>query len=228
MVRLGTFISVLILGAALGLAKDNNPTPQRAETVDIEQSIFTSGGVLELKNSFGEVEITGWDQPQLEVVVKKTTYRRYAPEDLDRAIAELDRVVVTTEQLSNDHVVIRSNPPVQRAANNPDVHVSYTIHVPKRTRLLVRHDSGELNIHDVTANMDVTNGTGDIRLTLPDNAHFIVNARSRVGEVRSKVKKHPANGTYADDGAAVHQLRLRVGVGEISVDTEAVQTCSET
>jgi UDP-N-acetyl-D-mannosaminuronate dehydrogenase len=79
--------------------------------VDMQQTLINSGGTLEVKESHGNVNIIGWEQPQIEVTVTKSTSRRFTREDIDQAIAELDRIVVTTDHVSDNHVVIRTQLP---------------------------------------------------------------------------------------------------------------------
>jgi hypothetical protein len=191
-----------------------------AEVVDMQQTLFNSGGLLEINDSFGDVEIVGWDQPAIEVVVSKSTQKGYAAAELDRAIAALDRIIVSTEQRSNDHVLIRTAFP-SRSVMRPlhgksNVHLVYTIHVPRQTRLIVKHDAGELKVHDVTANMLLSNRFGGIEVSLPENERYAIDAKARIGAVNSEWRP-TIDDRSADDGAAPHQLQLRVGVGEIIV-----------
>lgn len=200
------------------LSARTNPLMEPAEVVDTQQAILPSGGLLELKDSVGDVEIVGWDQPEMEVVVTKTSQRRYAPEEMDRAVAALDLVVISTEQLANDHVVIRTGFP-SRAAMRPlhgksNVHLSYRINVPRQTRLVVTQETGELKVHNVTASMMLRNRIGDIQLDLPDDQDYAVDAKARIGEVSSEwcCQLESAGGSVAP-----HRLQLRVGIGDITV-----------
>jgi hypothetical protein len=211
-----TMVAASILSARTSVVGNLEP----AEVVDMQQTIFNSGGLLEITDSFGDVEIVGWDQPEIEVVVTKSTQKRYGPGELDRAIEALEQIRVTTEQQSSDHVLIRTAFP-SRSAMRPlhgksNVRLVYTIHVPRQTRLLVKHDTGELKVHDVTASMLLTNRLGDIVLSLPENERYAIDAKARVGGVNSEWCP-TMNDRFNEDGAAPHQLQLRVGVGEIIV-----------
>ena len=218
--RVAPVFFLTVVTATMLFARSTVANLEPAEVVDMQQTIFNSGGLLEVTDSFGDVEIVGWDQPEIEVVVTKSSQQRYAPADLDRAIAALDRIVVTTEQQSNDHVLIRTAFP-SRSVMRPlrgksHVHLVYTIHVPRQTRLVVRHDMGELKVHDVTANMLLSNRFGDIEVSLPENERYAIDAKARIGAVNSEWCPM-IDERLADDGAAPHQLQLRVGVGEIIV-----------
>jgi hypothetical protein len=216
-VSLLTIFGVSILSARPPHA-NLEPAEVPAEVVDMQQTIFNSGGLLEINDSYGDMDIVGWDQPEIEIVVTKSTQKRYAPDALDRAMAALDRIVITTEQRGNDHVLIKTAFP-SRTAMRPlqgksNVHLSYTIHVPRQTRLLVRHDMGELKVHDVTASMLLSNRIGDIVLSLPENERYVIDAKAKIGGVSSEWRPTEE---FAGDGAAPHQLQLRVGVGAITV-----------
>jgi hypothetical protein len=211
-----------------------NPVMEPAEVIDTQQAIFNSGGLLEMKDSFGEVEIIGWDQPQIEVVVTKTTQKRYPLDEIDRGIAELDRVAVTTETVSDDHIVIRTGVASRGGVLRPvkgksNVHLVYQVHVPRMTRLIVAHDAGEVKVHDVTANMVVMNRAGDIEISLPENERYAIDAKARIGGINSEwcTESHGVN-DVADDGAEAHHVHLRVGVGDITLRKSHLETGIET
>ncbi len=222
MVRIATVCLLTIVASGI-LSARTSPfigSPEQAEVVDMQQTIFNSGGLLEITDSFGDVEIVGWDQPEIEVVVTKSSQKRYAAADLDRATAALDLIRVTAEQQSTGHLLIRTAFP-SRAALRPvngksNVRLTYTIHVPRQTRLLVKHDMGELKVHDVTANMLLSNRMGDIVLSLPENERYDIDARAKNGGVNSEWCPDHTD-RLTGDGVTPHQLQLRVGVGEIIV-----------
>jgi hypothetical protein len=216
--HIATVSLLTMFGVSLLSARPPHGNLEPAEVVDTQQQIFNSGGLLEITDSYGDMDIVGWDQPEIEIVVTKSTNRRYSPAELDRAIAALDRIVITAEERTVDHLLIRTAFP-SRTAMRPvhgksHVHLSYTIRVPRQTRLLVKHDMGELRVHDVTASMLLSNRVGDIIVSLPENERYTIDAKAKIGGVNSE---WPPPEELADDGAAPHQLQLRVGVGAITV-----------
>lgn len=217
-------VSVLtIFGVSMLSAGTSHSHLEAAEVVDMQQTIFNSGGLLEITDSIGDMDIAGWDQPEIEIVITKSTQRRYAVGELDRVLAALDRIVVSTEQRTADHLLVKTAFPSRIAmhamSGRSNVHLRYSIHVPRNTRLVVRHEMGELKVRDVTANMLLSNRKGDIVLSLPENERYAIDARARTGGVHSELC--PLK-TFADDGAAPHQLQLRVDVGAITVRKSSV------
>lgn len=216
--RLTIVFLISLLCSMLGTAKSTMPILEPAAVTDMQQTIFPSGGLLEIKDSLGDVEIVGWDSPEIEVVVTKSTHKRYSPEEMEKVAAELDRIVIATEQVANDHFLIRTEFPSRNhsrlARVKGNVHLAYRIHVPRQTRLVVHQESGGLKIHDVTASMQLSNRTGDIEVNLPDNERYAIDARVRVGGVTSD---WCSESEPSDDGVEPHQLLLRVGVGDITV-----------
>jgi predicted membrane protein len=225
---MGRLTTVFLLALATGsgiLARHTPILTEPAEAIDMQQSLFTSGGTLELKDSMGDVEIVGWDQPQVEVTVRKFTERTYAPQEMEKALAQLERIVVRTDQVADDHLVIRTEFPswnlfTRLLGGKSNVHLSYTIRVPKQTRLIIRHDVGEVRVHDVAANMDVTARIGDIDVNLPDDERYTIDAKAHIGDVSSDwcpaAQRYSAEGEMLPDAIA-HRVTLRVGVGDITV-----------
>lgn len=201
--------AILALAGATTLFARHSPILEPAEIVDTQQTIFASGGILELNNSHGKVDIVGWDQPQIEVTVRKSTHRKYAPDRIERALNQLDRIVVTTEPVADNHVVIRSEIPSWAKSA---VTVSYLIKIPRRTKVVVRHDVGEVSVHDVTASIDVAARSGGVQLDLPATERFDIDAHTERGEVNSE--------WCAEDRRSpmpAFAVTIRLGNGEINI-----------
>ncbi len=224
--RSATVLILTTVAAATVLAR-TNVVMAPAEVVDTQQTIFPSGGLLEVKDSTGLVEISGWDQPQIEIMVTKSTRKRFAPSDIERVSEGLDQVLVTAHQVGNDHVVIRTEFPshsvLHPLGGRSSVQLKYRIHVPRETRLVVSQDSGALKVNDVRASMVLSNRLGDIELSLPETERYAIDARARFGGVNSEwcSSNRPER---ADDGTPPHRLQLRVGTGEITVRKAKAQT----
>jgi hypothetical protein len=223
---LATVFLLTLTLATTSLAR-MNPVLEPAAVIDMQQTIFPSGGLLEIKDSLGAVEIAGWDRPQIEVMVTKSTDRKYAPEEIEKANEDLDRIVVTTRHLTDQHVVIRTEFPghsvLRLLGGRSKVHLTYVIHVPRQTRLMVKQQMGELKIHEVSASMILSNRIGDIEVTLPATEKYSIDAKARVGGVNSELcEEHVSK----DDGIAPHRLQLRVDVGDITVRQASVASDS--
>lgn len=216
---MGRLLSVLCLTltvACTGWAR-HSPILETAELVDTQQTIFSSGGTLELQGSYGDVKIIGWDQPQIEVRVTKSTQRRYAPLDKERALDELDKIVVSAEPVKANHLVVKTEFPANGVFGPPSraktkVNLQYVIRVPRTTRIIVRHDAGEVRVHDVTANMDVAARSGRIRLDLPEDQDFVIDAQAREGDITSEWCSNKRN-----SWRTAHRVTLRLGVGDICI-----------
>jgi hypothetical protein len=199
---------------------------QKARVVDTEQMVFSSGGTIELQDSFGQVSIEGWDRAEVELSVIKTTQRKYSELEMPHAMAELDRILIGTERPSDNHLVITTTFP-DRNMTRPlrgksNVDLEYHIRAPRQTRLIVKHDIGEVNVSDIVGDMRLTARIGDISLHLSPEARYAVNAKAKVGEVCSvwgnSMRDHLI-GAQALEPAdpPAYELYLRVGVGDISV-----------
>jgi hypothetical protein len=199
---------------------------QKARVVDTEQTVFSSGGTIELQDSFGQVSIEGWDRAEVELTVIKTTQRKYSELEMPHAMTELDRILIGTERPSDNHLVITTTFP-DRNLTRPlrgksNVDLEYHIRAPRQTRLIVKHDTGEVNVSDIVGDMRVTARIGDISLHLSPEARYAVNAKAKVGEVCSEwgnsMRDHLIGAQaieHADPPA--YELYLRVGIGDISV-----------
>jgi hypothetical protein len=162
-------ICILLTVAATGTMARNAPILEPAEVVDMHQTLINSGGTLEVKESHGNVNIIGWEQPQIEVTVTKSTNRRFSREDIDQAIAELDRIVVTTDHVADNHVVIRTQLPspngyIRTSRGRSKVKLQYTIKVPKQTKIIVTQDEGQVSVRNVSANVELNTCRGGITL----------------------------------------------------------------
>jgi hypothetical protein len=214
-----TLGSVMTFGAPLAR--------ERARTVDTEQMIFSSGGTIELRDSFGAVEIEGWDQPEIEFTVVKASKRGYTAGEMDRAVQELDRLVISTERLGENHLLITTDFGPRSALNRQlrgrnNLDIRYKIKAPRQCRLLIKHDGGPVNVQNVAGHMDITARVGDIAVTVPEDERIVVDAKSRSGEVTSDWGEILHSEMHSpkrldDPDLNAYRLYLRVGIGDISV-----------
>ncbi len=183
-----------------------------------ESAPFASGGAIDILDSFGEVQVEGWDKPDVEIKISKGTGRNATPEEEARARAKLERVKVVSSKKSADRLQIASTVPFR---NNLDL--TYRIKVPRETHLTIRHDIGEVKVVNVSGNITVTNRIGEIDLRLPENQEYEIDARSRIGGVDSQFKGKSSRpflvGEKLVSGApgAARRIYLRVGIGGIEI-----------
>lgn len=215
------------LGSCVLLATtDPMGLKQKARVVDTEQMVFASGGTIEIQDSFGQVSVEGWDRPEIELTVIKTTQKTYSSIEMPHAIAELDRILVGTERPSDNHLIIstafpdRSIGKLLRGKSN--VQLEYHIRAPRRIRLIVRHDVGEVNVSDIVGDILVTARVGDISLHLSPEARYAVDAKAKIGDVCSEwgnaTREHVIGAKALNpSGPPAYELYLRVGIGDITV-----------
>jgi hypothetical protein len=138
---------------------------------------------------------------------------------MEKVLSELDKIVVSIQTTSDNYVVVRTEFPAHSAFGPParaksKVNLQYTIHVPRQTRIIVRHESGEVKVHDVAANVDVIARSGGIQLDLPESERFIIDAHARQGEVISDWASRAGD---RPDLPSPYRVTLRVECGDISI-----------
>jgi len=201
-----------------------------AETMSTES--YDVARVIQLKDSFGEVFVEGWDQPSIEISIVKSTRKKYAPKDQAEARAQLDRIKVTMTKESADKLLVTTNFPSRNLFTRPfraktNLKLVYKIKVPRNTVLDIDHDMGVVNVIGVAAQTRITNGIGAISLSLPASEEYYIDASSKLGEVKSdfdaKSNRPYLLGAKAVNkaGGEAHRLYLRVGIGEIEIKKSA-------
>ena len=58
---------------------------QSFEVTSTERVNFLPGGTIRLNNSYGYLTVEGWDEPEVEITVTKSTDRFYEPEQKEKA-----------------------------------------------------------------------------------------------------------------------------------------------
>jgi hypothetical protein len=164
-----------------------------AQATNTERFDFEPGGVIRLNDSFGDLYVEGWDQPQVEMTVTKTMPYEYAPGHSEIASRHLDAVRVVGERRSPSELVISTSLPPNRGlprhplapSKTGGVGIEYQIHVPRNSRLIIHHRVGLISITDVTGDIEATCHRGDIMLWLPDTGVYSIDAKNRLGKVSS-------------------------------------------
>ena len=175
---------------------------RRFEVITTDHADLLPGGTIRIEDSTGELNIEGWDQPRVEITVARYTWGPAASKDREQTKLSAIQVVKKT----NGELTISTSR--KRSIRN---HLDYQIMVPRNAHLIIRHRIGDVVIHDVGGDMDVTAKAGDILLQLAGQGQYKIDARCRVGGVYSDFDD-PATG--AGKPSSVH---LRVGVGGIEV-----------
>jgi hypothetical protein len=204
---------LIAIGMALPLLAGDRGTDQTTRFKVAE------AGAIRLENSVGEVDIDGWDRPEVEVtVVREHSY--------GATQQRLDTVQFTTKQEGNDVVISTVYPPrggfLHVLSRRSDVGIRYSIHAPRASKLMIEHHSGGVNVADLRGDIHALVVNGQITLTLPE-AQYAIDAKCRIGSVYSDFEGHDRRshvlGKEFDrqSPAPATNLYLRVRVGDIVI-----------
>ena len=172
------------------------------------------GGVLHLKNSYGEVAIEGWDRPEVEVATFEAS----------------NKIRIATGQHGNEVLVTTTLPKVRvfpppdpfRPATTADL--DYRIHVPRGARIVVEHQVGEVHLEGVAGEVDVHVLRGQVTLRLPQDGRYAIDAKTDFGAIDSDFPGTPHRRLWlmgrefiGGDARGARVLHLRVGIGDITI-----------
>jgi hypothetical protein len=203
--------------------------------VTTERVEFAPGGTIQVNGSAGELNVEGWDRAEVEITVTRSTYRADTPQEQDLAKRQLDAIKVTTQRKSPAELVIHTAFPARsfwaRMAHcRPDVQMDYRIRVPRDSKLVVRHSTGDVVVYDVAGDIDASVRTGDILMQLPAAGQYSFDAQCRFGGVYSDFagnyhRAYLVSERFAESGQApAKRVYLRVGTGSIKIQKVASAT----
>jgi len=229
--RLGAILFELsLLGTTLVFGEEG--TDQPAQVTTTENVNFVPGGVIRFNGSYGDLNLEGWDRPEVEITVIKSLPYDYEKNRPDTATKHLEAVRILTERKSNTDLVISTNladrdglvsPPLPRKTKGR-VNIEYDIHAPRDSKLVIHHANGIVFVNDVSGDIEATCGRGDIVLMLRDAGAYSIDAKSRFGTVRSdfpgtvRLKLYRLGQRYAvTNPSSPGRIYLRVGFGGITI-----------
>ena len=203
------------------------PPPEKTTT---ERLDFAPGGIIRINGSYGDLNVDGWDRPEVEVTVIKTLPYGNKAKQPNQGASDLDRVRIVTEHKSPPEVTISTALPSRHLAWTPPftrhttggVMVQYEIYVPRDSRLAIHHGTGYVSVNDVAGDIDASVGRGDILLWLPP-ASYALDARTKFGIVSSDLDGAAHNRLLIgesftrDNPPPSHRLHLRMGFGGITL-----------
>jgi hypothetical protein len=245
-IKLAMVFALSVLGTSLPLLQADEPQPkgpkQSFEVTSTEHINFSPGGTIRIANSYGYLSVEGWDEPEVQIAVTKSTDRFFDPEDKQEAERRFARIHVAAERRSDKELAIsttlparnplfRSVLPLDRIIltkplvpnNRRGVTVEYKLLVPRDSRLIVHHDTGYVWVGDVTGDIDVNSHTGDMIVMLTDPGPYVIDAKTRLGSVSSDLtgKGHYrfiAGTHFAYTGQTPpRRITLRTGCGSITI-----------
>ena len=188
------------------------------ETVRHLEKQIPANGIqrVDLDIPVGEVDVTGWDQPQVHVDVKLECERR---RDRCREAAEKIRVVYSQ---NDDRLRIEMKDWPKWGNNGLEAHIR--IQVPRRLALNADLGVGEMKIAGIEGHLNADIGVGELDITLPASAVASVSADTGVGEANLSAngRHYESSGLVAKTihwtkGTGSSKVKADVGVGEISV-----------
>ena len=204
---------------------------QSFEVTSTEHMNFAPGGTIRLNDSYGYLSVDGWDEPEVEITLTKSTNAFYKPSQEEEAKARLARIRITTDRRSDTELVITTihasrmgnwAPPLPRTTQ-AGVTTELRIHAPRDSRLVIHHDTGYVWISDITSDIEVTSRTGDMIVMLPVPGFYSIDARTAAGSISSDFTGMGRNRflfgnafTYTDERQS-RRVFLRMGRGSITV-----------
>jgi len=213
---------------------------QSFEVTSTERVSFSPGGTIILNNSYGYLTVEGWDEPEVEITVTKSTNRFYQPDQKEKAEMHFDEIRVAAERRSDKELAISTTLPVRHGfpasvlpsrrivvtmpkTSKRGVTVEYTVHVPRDSRVVVHQDNGYVWVSDVTGDISVDSHTGDMIVMLPDPGPYSIDARTRMGSVSSDFtgqghKQFLVGSQFVHaTQAQSRRILLRMGRGNITI-----------
>lgn len=229
---MGVAVACLCLAASAARAQSKPAAVKEKVEVTMNDKIeFAEGGTVNLQGTWGEVTVEGWDQPFVEITLKKRTNKKFAAKDEAKAEKALAKFGYTVEKDSPASITLKSFQPSTNLLTRPfggksDVKITYVIRVPRRSNLNIDHSIGVVAVNNVAGNLEVKNRVGDVTLRLPEGEEFNVDARSKIGDVSSSARFRGDNGrehvvgqklVNRQDERASHRVFVRVQIGAITV-----------
>lgn len=216
--RLSAVFAVALLTGCLPLF-GGAPLP-RMDAITTDKVDFAPGGTIRIEGSTGELNIEGWDQPSVSVTVTRYTWGA----NPERAKRALDRVQVGKPVVSGKELTLTT-----KHRKLSGVYVDYQIRVPRDSKLVIRHDVGDVVVYDVGGDIDASAKVGGIILQVPASEHYDVDAKNKAfGDIYSDFsgKTHytwvlMGDSLESNAPGATRHLHLRVGVGGITIQKMA-------
>jgi hypothetical protein len=199
---------------------------QQIPVVTTSQVDFAAGGTIRIEGSVGELNIEGWDQPQVQVVLTRFDYAEGT--DRDRLKSKLEQITVKAEKQSATELTISTALPhrnffVRKVKGKTNADLNYRIMVPRDSHLIIHHGNGDVILYNVGGDIEATTHVGAIVAQLQDPAQYAIDAHTGAGEVNSDYDgKHRTHVWVRESFVApaqppAHKIFLRVKIGDIDV-----------
>ncbi|MBO0725349.1 MAG: DUF4097 family beta strand repeat protein [Blastocatellia bacterium] len=226
-------LGLLLFGCCLALsipARAQTVEKREAETKTTQSLEFGSRGTIQIVDSFGSVKVEGWDKEEVELTVTKRTQKKYEPKDIAKAAKGLERFKITMDAVGESSLLVINTTypswtPARMFRGKTNLNLDYVIKVPRQSSLLIKHGIGEVDVTNVSGDIEATASIGEINLNLPEDQSYSVDAHVRIGDVSSEFgQATQRQGLFAvgakldgDPAAPTRRIFLRVGIGDINV-----------
>jgi hypothetical protein len=206
-----TSIAAIFLG--IGLLWADGGLTEAVRVTKTERVKLAPGGAIKLAASSGDLNVEGWDRPEVEITIVKST--SHGKED--EAKRRLDGVSVASEHPSDTEVSISTS------GARHGVTLEYQIRAPRDARLTIQHRGGYVQITDMTGDIDVHAKSGDIMLMVPQPGAYAIDAECEFGGIYSDFagnskREHLIGRKFVHDAAdPAHRIHLRMGIGGITI-----------
>lgn len=212
--------------SALTTLRADTATAAPVAITTTEHLDFAAGGTIHVKDSFGSLTVEGWDQPDVELTVVRST--DFNSEPAPQATQHLDAVHVTTGRGAGNELIISTSRPSSRSFAHPlrsgsDVTLEYHIRAPRSSHLVISHAGGFISVTGMTGDIEATSRRGDIVLMLPDLAAYSIDAHTKFGLVTSDAavatrhKLSPGENLRQGGTSASRRLVVRMRFGGIAI-----------
>ena len=231
--RLTTLFLILNVNSILSPLFADDASKRPVEVLHTERVTFAPGGTIQVLHSFGSLSVEGCDRPEVEVTVVKSRERYYEPTQQEQATRSLERVHIVAERRSDRELTISTIAPHKRFpylwGGKGDVVVEYKVHVPRDSRLVIRHGAGYVLVSNMTGDVEATSHSGDILLMMPDSGTYSIDARSKLGTVSSDFagdahRRYLVGSGFASEPSSTsHRIYLRTRIGGITIKSVPVE-----
>jgi len=219
-----TSLAIAIVLALPLLADDPSKAPLSATHTDTFK--VPTAGAIRIKNSVGEVDIDGWDRPEVEVTVVRSSEHFYNAVARAEAQRSLEGAQIKAEQDGNDVVISTAYMPwsgAHRLSRHSEIGISYRIKAPRASKLIIDHNSGGVNISDISGNIHATVINGQITLSLPAAGEYAIDSQTKIGDIYSDFeghyqRRHLLGKEFGHQNSApATNLYLRVRYGDVMI-----------
>lgn len=212
---------------AFGICLPLLAAPKQTVEVTTTERVPFPAGTIRLNGGMGEINVEGWEQPEVEITLTRSVFRTDTPKNREQAKRDLDLIRIVTNKPEDRELAIATTLPPRKLLRplrgQTDFTLVYSIKAPRNARLMIRHDVGGVQVYGMAGDIDVTARVGDVLLQLPQSGQYTIDAKSRFGDVYSDFAGIERSLYFVGQSFAQnqpspsHRIHLRIGVGGIKI-----------